>query len=144
MKKMDTFKKTELVTHPLEDLFDMPSGTTLITTETRIEEPNTEHVSYDEKDSEIDNQFQTIFDLALDAYNEQLNVMEDLEPSFTLKNAELANHYLQTALEAAKSKMQMKQSKDKLSKAAAKTVNNNLIMDRNDMLKLMMNGHSKQ
>ena len=65
-----------------------------------------------------------------------------VEGKYAARNAEVAAVYLNTALNAAKEKSGQKEHKDKLSVAkqnAGKpgTVNNNLIMDRNDLIKML-------
>jgi len=56
-----------IIEHPLEEIFDIESGTTVITRT----EKTTELVKsddYDEKDIEIEDQFQEVYDAALAAF----------------------------------------------------------------------------
>lgn len=136
-----TTKKTEIETpiaHPLEELFDIEEGTTMI--------PSVEHTSelvkvesYDDKDSEIESQFQEIYDTAMEAFDNQAQEVEVIDPRFKARNQEVAIQFLNAALNAVKEKSNMKQQKDKLNvaknKIQAGTVNNNLIVtDRNSLL----------
>ena len=129
------------VEHQLEEVFDIEPGTTLVETQ----KSSTELVvaeEYDDKDSEIEEQFQEVYDAAMDAYEGATGSdMQDIEPKYRARNMEVSVQYLNTALNAAKMKSDLKMHKDKLglatnkAQAGAKTVNNNLIVDRNDLLK---------
>lgn len=135
-----------LKSHPMEDILGIEPNTTTITTSERtstdISETTTE--DYDNKDIEIETQFQEVYDLALDAYDSQMNVSGDVEGRYAARNGEVAVQFLNTALAAAKEKSNIKTNKDKLSVAKGKlkgsgTTNNNLIVaDRNEILKAMM------
>jgi len=130
------------IEHPLEEIFDLETGTTLMprtekTTELTVAE------SYDDKDAEIENQFQEIYDAALSAFEDQVAEAELVEGKYKARNMEVGAQLLNTALAAVKEKSGFKQHKDKIDvakgKVGAKTVNNNLIVaDRNDLLKTIM------
>jgi len=131
-----------IVDHPLEDIFDIEPGTTLIPRT----EKSTELVvaeEYDDKDKEIEDQFQQIYDAALAAFEDQLAESEVIEGKYKARNMEVGVQLLNTALTAAKEKSNMKQHKDKTAvdkgKLKGKTVNHNnlIIADRNDILKTL-------
>jgi len=141
-----TFVETEkLKTHPMEEVLDIESGTTvhpMVERQTTdIAETTTE--AYDNKDTEIEGQFQEVYDAAMDAFDTQMGTSEDVEGRYQARNGEVAVQFLSTALAAAKEKSNVKQHKDKLSIARGKltgvgTTNNNLIVaDRNDILKAL-------
>lgn len=140
-------EKTKTVNHPMEQLFDVEPETTIVYyEETEVERP-VDHVEYDDKDNEIETQLQTIYTKAMDAFDIQIEETELVEGKYKARNAEVAVQYLNAALNAVKEKSTMKAGKDKLAVAkqaagTAKTVNNNLIVDRNELLKLM--SESKQ
>jgi len=140
--KTKTTKVESNIEHPLEDVFDIESGTTVLTkTETSTELEASE--LYDEKDHEIESQLLNIHDLALDAFNEISSEVETAEGKYKARLAEVANQSLNTALHAIKEQANVKQNKDKNNiakgKLGAKTINNNLIVaDRNDILKSIM------
>lgn len=132
------------VTHPVEDVFDIEPGTTLV----ELEQRSTElvpHETYDEKDRELEDQFQEVYDAAFDAFESQSQEAELVEGKYKARNMEVAANLLNTALNAAKEKATMKQHKDKLQRMSpkdmpggARTVNNNIIVDRNDLLKQIL------
>jgi len=108
---------------------------------------NIEHEEYDNKDKEIENQFQDIYDKAIDAFDTQVDATEDIEGKYLARNSEVANQLLNTALAAAKEKSNLKKHSDHLrtKKANANSetpggttnIQNNIVMDRNDLLKIM-------
>lgn len=140
--------KEKTIEHPMEDVLDIESGSTIV----EYKERNTELVEiadYDEKDNEIENQFQEVYDVAMDAFDAQSEAAEVVDPKYSARNAEVAAQYLNAALNAVKEKSSMKQHKDKIKKAEAgatgangngSTINtqNNIIVDRNDLLKQIL------
>lgn len=130
------------IEHPLEKVFGIEQGTTMLPTIQRTTELTVVQ-SYDDKDKEVEGQFQEVYDAAMGAFETQSQETELVEGKYKARSGEVAVQYLNTALEAARSKSHMKQHKDKLVTTAAgspKTVNNNLIVaDRNDLLKNLRN-----
>jgi len=131
-----------IIEHPLEDVFDIESGSTLMPrTEKTTELVASEE--YDNKDKEIEDQFQEVYDAALSAFEDQVAEAEVIEGKYKARNMEVGVQLLNTALSAAKEKSSLKQHKDKTviakSKLGEKTTNNTLIVaDRNDLLKTLM------
>lgn len=131
------------IEHPLEKVFDIEPGTTMVPTVQRTTDLTVVH-TYDEKDKEVEGQFQEIYDAAMGAFEQQSLEIDSLEGKYKARGGEVAVQYLNTALEAARSKATQKQHKDKMAvdqgKAGPKTVNNNLIVaDRNDLLRNLRN-----
>jgi len=131
------------IDHPLEEIFDIEAGTTLIP-RTEKETDLAEAEEYDEKDNEIEDQFQEVYDAALAAFEDQVAEAELVEGKYKARNMEVGAQLLNTALAAAKEKSNMKQHKDKNAvakgKLGAKTTNNTLIVaDRNEILRAMSN-----
>lgn len=131
------------IEHPLEKVFDIEPGTTMVPTIQRTTELTAVH-TYDEKDKEVEGQFQEIYDAAMGAFEQQTLDVDSLEGKYKARAGEVAVQYLNTALEAARSKSAQKQHKDKMSidqgKAGPKTVNNNLFVgDRNELLRNLRN-----
>ncbi len=130
------------IAHPIEDVLDIESGTTMMPI---VEHESTELAvtqDYDEVDREINEQFQEVYDTAMDAYETQAADIETIEPKFRARNQEVAVQYLNTALNAAKEKASIKMAKDKNTVKVAtggKTVNQLgvVVADRNDVLKEM-------
>jgi len=133
------------VDHPMEGILDIDENSTLMPIVERkttdIAATTTE--AYDDKDTEIETQFQEVYDAAMDAYDTQMGTSESVEGKYAARNGEVAVQFLNTALQAAKEKSSTKQHKDKLAIARGKlagvgTTNNNLIVaDRNDILKAL-------
>lgn len=136
-----------LIEHPLEEIFDIASGTTSIihtekTTELVVSE------EYDEKDLEIETQFQEVYDTALATFEDISSEVEVVDGKYKARMMEVGALYLNTALTAAKEKSNVKQNKDKNAiakgKLGGKTINNNLILaDRNELLKTFGLGTNK-
>ena len=107
--------------HPMEDLFDIESETTNVPTVQRTTQMATsvDH-PYDDKDNEIDEQFQEIYDTALEAYGAQSQEAELVEGKYKARNQEIAVQFLNTALAAAANKGTLKNNKEKLALAALK------------------------
>ena len=131
------------VDHPLEQVFDIESGTTLMPQVVRSTELIVAE-QYDNKDTEIEGQFQEVYDAAMGAFESQFQEAELVEGKYKARSGEVAVQFLNAALEAARSKSDLKQHKDKMTvdisrHVGPKTVNNNLIVgDRNEILKKLM------
>ncbi len=137
----DTKEIEVAIDHPLEKLFDLEEGTTVM--------PRTEKLTdlvpaeeYDDKDDEIDEQFQEVYDHALSAFEDQSAEAELVEGKYKARTMEVGAMLLNTALAAAKEKSALKQHKDKNAvakgKLGVKTTNNTLIVaDRNTLLRAM-------
>lgn len=131
--------------HPMEDILDIEGGTTLVPTVKRSTEL-TVSGQYDDKDDEIDSQFQEIYDLSLEAFEAQSQEAELVEGRYKARNGEIAAQYLNIALNAAKDKATLKVNKDKLSLQARKVSatniknqqNNLIVGDRNEVLRALM------
>jgi len=140
-------KIIKLGSHPLEDHFDIDKGSTeLVVTKRKTELGKYE--SYDDKDKEIEEDYQMIMDSALDMVDRvREHIDGGAEAKFLARLAEVAGQQLSIALNAAEKKAKLKDSKDKFNfrKATApgsKTINNNnmtIVMDRNEMLRALMN-----
>ena len=133
-----------MVNHPMEDVLNIESGTTPMTKVERTSDlVPTE--AFDEKDVEIEEQFQEVYDSAMGAFEGQMDEAELVEGKYKARNGEVAVQFLNAALAAAKEKSGLKQHKDKLSVAKGKISgggrsNNLIIADRNELLKEIMGG----
>ena len=130
--------------HPAESIFDIAPGTTMIE-QVQVEQDMLQPIEYDNKDMEVEEQLQTVFTAAMSAFETQQFNSEGADPKFQARAMEVANAFLNTALAAAMGKSQLKQHKDKLKRPVISsnvnnTTNNTLIMDRNELLKLIQNG----
>lgn len=126
------------INHPLENVFNIEEGTTYVPVK-QMKKELVVPSEYDEKDNELDEQFQEVYKTAFEAYEAQAQEAELVEPRFKARNAEVAVQYLNTALQAVKEKANLKQHNDKikLKERNPSTVNNNLVVSRNDLLKML-------
>ncbi len=133
------------IEHPIEDILEIEPGTTYLPS---VESVSTDVVvtpEFDEMDVQINEQFQEIYDTAMDAYEQQAEDSQTIDPKYRARNHEVAVQYLNTALNAAKERNATKMAKDKLANKAMtgggpKTLNQNVIVaDRNDILKEIFN-----
>lgn len=132
------------VEHPMEEVFDVEPGTTLKPYEETQPPVLVDHHQYDEKDDEIEQKFDNLYYKALDAFEAQSELSEQVEGKYSARNAEVAAQFLNTALSAAKEQSTMKQHKDKITSQPAGggeggggpvTNNNVIIEDRNTLLR---------
>lgn len=133
-------KTTESVSHPLEEVFNIEPQSTEVERITH-NVAQLDHAAYDEKDDQIESQFDVVYQKALEAFETQAENAEMQDSRHSARNMEVAERFLNTALNAAKEKSGLKQHKDKLSAPGkqAETINNNLIVaDRNELLKKML------
>lgn len=137
--------KTEIIehtiAHPAESIFDITPGSTVVDQIVTVPETIIDPVQYDEKDQEIDQQLQQVFEAGFGAFESQRLLTEGMNPQFANRALEVAAQFLNTALAAINAKANFKQNKDKNNKTVTTTSNNttnNVIMDRNQMLAMLM------
>jgi hypothetical protein len=140
--------KEKSVIDPLEAIFDVEPESTMVEYEEIAPTETEDHITYDQKDDEIEDQFQTIYDAAMDAYETQTEDTKDIDPKYRARNAEVSANYLNTALSAAKEKANLKKHKDTLSgkknsNDSSGTTNNLMVMDRETILG-MLNSDTKE
>lgn len=139
----DKETKQKKIEHPAEELFDIEPGSTIVEYQESLPAEITDHQEYDEKDNDIEEQFQEVYSKAIDAFDTQNDIVDTVEGKYAARNAEVAVQFLNAALNAAKERANMKQHKDKLevtkdASGGPKTVNNNIVVDRNDILRTLM------
>lgn len=134
-------KKTlENTSHPMETFLNIePNTTQIVRVEQETELVETE--LYDEKDNEIEENFQEIYDKAMSGFDALQEEAEDVESKYIARINEVAIQYLNAGLNAASKKADLKQSKDKLqlaktaaNKGGANVTNNNLIVDTSSLI----------
>lgn len=137
-KEIITIQKN--LDHPLEDIFDIEPGTTLITRQEQKTEL-VELAEYDEKDIEIEESMQEVYDKAMSGYERIQDECEDIEGRYLPRMMEVGVQHLKMALDAAEAKARIKEMKDKLNSksksSGAKTINNNLVISREELLRTM-------
>jgi len=149
--------------HPLEQVFNLETGeyfdalnnqehNELVPTEINSEsnlpattqqtEPPPDHK--DEEDKQIDENITQVYDKAIQAFEQQAEMIEIVDPRYAARTAEVAATYLNIALNAMAVKSRTKSDRIKRNQAfvpynnGPKTVNNNLIVaDRNSILKAL-------
>lgn len=148
MSNDDKKKVTKVIEHPLEEYFDIERGTT----EVEVYEREGELVNardYDDKDREIDEQFQEIYDSAMDGYDLLAEELHKVEGRYKARVGEVSVQHLNAALNAADRKAKLKEHKDKLeskktSGPSSVTNHNTLIVDdRSALLKQLREGMNK-
>ena len=105
---------TKLITHPCEDVFDIESGTTEVVSEPPRHTQLVDVITYDDKDREIEENYQEIFDRAMDTFDDIQRDVEGMEGKYRARNHEVGAQFLNAALNAAKEKQKLKEHKDKL------------------------------
>ena len=136
----DNKKEIEVsVQHPLEDVFEIEEGSTMFP-KTITQTDIVPFEPYDNKDEELDQQFQNVHDAAMTAFDDQQEDGDTIDPKFKARNQEVAVQFLNTALNATSAKAQLKQSKEKLEvtklKVGVDATRTGVAMDRNEILRM--------
>lgn len=115
--------KENLKNHPLETVFGIDSGSTYnemspYEDDDMIAVPQQELAQVagyqdDAEDRDITEKIETIFEAAMDAYENQTALTEIVEPRYAARNAEVAANYLSVALNAVSLKARTKNDKRK-------------------------------
>ena len=142
---MDIIKKEKIINHPLEDVFDIQKNSTIVEYTETLPAPLANSPVYDDKDNEIDLQFEEVYIHAMNRVIAMGDEIERVEGKYKARLGEVTATMLSVALNAAKEKRELKQHKDKLlaqkENSGPSTVNNNLVVtDRNEILKLLQEG----
>ena len=137
---------TELdtISHPLDDIFGVEKNKTISNIQGRDVELFSDEEADKSKDKQIDAQLDEVYDIALQAFNTQNELTQTIDPRYSARNAEVGAQYLRLALDAAAQKSNKLINNKKLrgTKGAVDienngVVNNNIFMDRNELLKMM-------
>lgn len=134
------------INHNFETIFDIEGNTTLRSSQPVPIIDNDLCNTYDTKDCEIELQYQSIYETAMLSYESQIiNIEKGSMDNTSPRVYEVANEYLKTALDCVKAKADLKKSKDKMFNVKSvnqdnrSITNNNIIMDRNELLKQLIN-----
>lgn len=148
MTQPSSFYKTK-VTNPLDELFDtLPTDLeqadnySVLSEEqlseiVPVEEPTVEK---DEEDKEIDSKIDTVYDAAIEAFNNQTAYMEVIEPRYAARNAEVAANYLNIALNAASVRAKVKGDRKKNAQFVPFTNNRKdgaVVASREDIMRMI-------
>lgn len=142
----EKIKTEKAISHPIEGVLDIEPGTTLLPAVEVVKSELALAPAFDDTDNQINEQYQEIFDVAMDAYETQAGDIQAIDPKYRARNQEVAVQYLNTALSAAKEKGTLKMFKDKLiNKAPTGGTNIRdsqvILADRNDVLKAFGKGN---
>lgn len=128
-------KVVKVIDHPLEEFFDIEPKSTEIEVFDRGEgegELVTDE-TYDPKDTEIEEQFQEVYDSAMDGFDELSEEVHRVEGRYKARMGEVSVQHLNAALGAATQKAKLKEHKDKLESkektGGTRVINNTLIVD---------------
>ncbi|PPD55688.1 MAG: hypothetical protein CTY12_00080 [Methylotenera sp.] len=140
--------KTEekAIEHPLETMFDIEPGTTMVEYREVLPEKPVEMPNYDQKDDEIEMKLEEIYGVAMGQVSLVADEMERVEGKYKARIGEVTATMLNVALGAVREKRQMKEHKDKLSPIRNTigdhntiTNNNVVVADRNELLRMFAN-----
>lgn len=135
------------IEHPLETLFGIEAGTTMVEYREVLPEKPIEMPNYDDKDDEIEMKLEEIYSVSMGQVTLVADEMERVEGKYKARIGEVTATMLNVALGAVREKRMMKEHKDKLRPtSAAGTVNNNtlvvasdsVVADRNELLRAFM------
>lgn len=145
IRKIEQIK--ELASHPLEEFFNIePSSTEVVKFQRKTE--LTPYKEFDDKDVEIEETYQEIYDAAMTGYDNLQEMIDTADTKFAARLGEVSVQHLNVALAAASKRAHLKENKDKLvakavsasSKGGNTTNNIVLIEDRNELLRRIMGG----
>lgn len=149
IRKIEQIK--ELVDHPLEEFFNIePSSTEVVKYKRKTE--LTPYQEFDDKDTEIEETYQEIYDAAMTGYDNLQEMIDTADTKFAARLGEVSVQHLNVALAAAGKRASLKENKDKMV-ARAKTAGakggnttNNIVLveDRNELLRRLMGGNSEE
>ena len=143
MAKVTEFEiKEKAIHHPMEEILDIEPGTTMTEYVDAIPVEVVKPDNYDKKDAEIEDQLQEVYESAMEQFEITREEAQVVEGKYKARNGEVAILALNTALQAVRTKAEVKASKDKIvakqTGGGPHTLNQNLIVaDRNELLKIM-------
>lgn len=141
--KIKTEEKS--IEHPLETMFNIESGTTMVEYREVLPEKPIEMPNYDNKDDEIEMKLEEIYSVSMGQVTLVADEMERVEGKYKARIGEVTATMLNVALGAVREKRMLKEHKDKLKPNASSTgsiTNNTLVVasdkvvaDRNELLR---------
>lgn len=141
--------------HPLEAAFNMAEQDMDIEKEYGMTEMQSEvagttytpvEAPADPKDADdklVEERIDKVYDVAMEAFNNQSAYLEVIDPKFAARNAEVAANYLNIALQAANSRAKVKTDRKRANQVFIphgnnkKTTNNLVVADFNAVLKMI-------
>lgn len=144
---MKIVTKEKTIEHPLEEVFDLDPGTTIVEYKEVVPAEVAPMPNYDRKDDEIEEKLEQIYTAAMAQVEVIGDEMDRVEGKYKARVGEVTATMLNVALGAVREKSLLKQHKDKLmpvtkggvGEGGSHTVNNNLIVaDRNEILRALL------
>ena len=136
--------KEKAIEHPMESLFGIEPGTTMVEYQHITPSESVPMPDYDQKDDEIEVKLEEIYSMAIVQAQALADSMEVAQGQHVARIGEVTATMLNVALGSVREKRMMKEHKDKLSpksRADTQITNNNLIVaDRNEILKMLAEG----
>lgn len=129
------------LTNPLDELFEIEQPVNEV-----VENNSSFHVELsdstpdkDEEDAVIDGKIDAVYTAAFDAFNQQTQYTEIIEPRYAARNAEVAANYLNIALSAATARAKVKVERKKTSPVVfgGNVQNGNVIATREEILRMI-------
>lgn len=143
---MNVVSKEKIIDHPLEEIFNIESGTTLVEYNEVVPADLIPAPTYDAKDVEIEGQLEEVYSIAMSQVTQISDEMDRVEGRHKARVGEVAATMLNVALSAVREKNVMKMNKDRNKTAMAgagtpHTLNQQLIVaDRNEILRAFAQG----
>lgn len=103
----------KVISHPCETALNIEPNTTTIVLPAPRETELVDSPLYDDKDKEIEQNFQDIYDASMDTFDQLQEDMDGIEGKYKARNSEVAVMYLNAALAAANAKLKLKEGKDR-------------------------------
>lgn len=131
----------KMTTNHLENVFGIESGTTISTVQSiepeiiTGEDPDVQN----QEDAAIGRQLATIYGYAIDAFEQQTQMVQEVEPKFAARNAEVAAQYLNIALNSINTRATIRNNKLKLKADGSQSAEGSsaIMADRNELLRMM-------
>ena len=147
--------KQQIFTNPLDELFNIEESTgDFMNSYMQVPESSVPVTApaapeKDAEDAENDRRIDEVYDLAIEAYKQQTEMVEIIDPKFAARNAEVAANFLNIALNAATSKAKIKTDRKRVGifNPAAKnqsTTNNVIVASQEDILRMIDSDKSKE
>ena len=140
---MNVDTKTKIIDHPLEEVFDIESGTTVVEYNEVTPMELIQPPQYDEKDMEIEGQLEEVYSVAMTQVTAIADEMDRVEGRHKARMGEVTATMLNVALSAVREKNVMKMHKDRnttagLAAGTPHTLNQNLIVaNREEILRAL-------
>ena len=132
----------KVISSPLEDIFEIENCTT--EQALQLAPVSTEMSSIDEtEETEIAVQLNTVYNYALEAFEQQTANVQTIDPKFAARTAEVAAQYLNIALNAVNTRVGSRDRREKrkggkIENQTAENIQNNIIVaDRNEILRMI-------